>query len=618
MDATGSNSETSGKKRYKLLPPNDPTRKDWGILSDSLGLKSHVGPKVGSTPEQAAEEMKQLLLRCTQSNESYEALIMKCAGTAIGRRLQEGGQYAEVMMFLKSRLWNRRRDGQRTKSQKGREASSNDVLLAWDPASGGVGKYLQVNITNILARDWTQSRYEVADPARESLDRLQESGLEPDNSGRFVDRSSATFGQEDAPDYVENDEDIERAALRLSGAVDQRDEIPAGEELEVADAAPFEPDADLGVGPIPEGPGGPSRPSAVTPARQAFEVAAAASAHTTFDSPLLRTTENPDFALFSAALMKDGIEPELDLKGRVAQLRTLGGEVIDLHLQDSPDLQEVNEALATWDPSRYTFARFFPEVIDEIGVSLDTAGPDKVVARDCDLDLAIDAVETTPAIDEAQVPEKPRGMSQREWRELAESTRDWFSAEAQTEEELTSSTRPDYLALCLRTGRAPEGEIPPAQLAQDLKKMAATWLGPALAKSREVGSSTASVFAAHSETIMEMRRRLETWDPMRGFLGEEMRQHLHEIRIERMEREQLEAQAEIRAHLDARGQVSNLAPKLPRRAKLPEPSEQFELFGDASPPPAPVQTISAHSQSRPRLPARPDTLSPEHLPHVTP
>src|SRR4051812_6024703 len=140
-----SDSPSDRPRKTGILPPNDPERKDWGILSDSLGLKEHARPNPGATVDEAAAQMKDLLLKVAADNKAYEALIMKCAGTRIGAlvRSENGGNgtYDNVMAFLKSRLWNRRADGVETQSRVGKQFSSNQVLQAWEPKEGGIATY---------------------------------------------------------------------------------------------------------------------------------------------------------------------------------------------------------------------------------------------------------------------------------------------------------------------------------------------------------------------------------------------------------------------------------------------------------------------------------------------
>ena len=549
----------SGKKAPKILPPNDPSRKDWGILSDSLGLPEHARPSEGSTPEQAAVEMKMLLLRCVQSDKAYEAIIMKCGGAGIGARLKEDpgarATFPEMMSFLKSRLWNRRGDGTRTISQKGREFSTNDVIQDWNPINGGIAKYLQINIGNILSRDWKTSQMELNDPKRDSLDRLAESGREPDTTGRIFSSSAVKGDELDSVDYVENDRAFDKDSERFSVNRVGRGEAPDLEEGDIRGGGSIdEIDVDEDI----------------TPQRREFDIALLPSKTISNDSPSLKTTEHPDYRLLAAALIKDVPEPELDAKGRVDQLRSMARDVISLHYQENAEIDDMLDAVSTWDPSKVSFARYFPEACADIAVSLNDAGQKEIKNHDTQLDFAMDLVSVSTELNrQAQVlPEaRPAGVKPQEWEDIVATSLVWFHAHANSEEEMRSPSRPDYLALCALTGNKPRADIAPDALSKDLKEMHRNWIDQAFASAKQIGSKNTHVFAENYEAVMEMSKRMQSWNPLvDGFAGETMVQYLNEIRLDQEERARI---ARERAAAELLAEQTRLALAKPRLQTRP-------------------------------------------------
>ena len=87
------------KKAFRLLPANDASRQDWGIISDSLKLPAHAQPTPGSTPKEAAGQMKALLEKVVGRDEDFDALIMKCSGDRIAGALQGSPAFSRDMLL---------------------------------------------------------------------------------------------------------------------------------------------------------------------------------------------------------------------------------------------------------------------------------------------------------------------------------------------------------------------------------------------------------------------------------------------------------------------------------------------------------------------------------------
>lgn len=548
-----------------ILPPNSPERPDWGILSDCLRLKAHQTPSADATPEQAAVEMRALMLRCVGTQDSYDALIMKCAGRQVGEAcMQATGKRADAIMpFLRSRLWNRRKDGQKTISRLGREFTSNDVLLAWNPISGGIAKYVQVNVSHILMRDLPQYFGEVERGNHISLDQLKETNVELDHTGRIVHQSMGVGGDEQ-PDYVEQDSQYDQDSAEFNaGRKLARDYDLSDIEEEDGRISPDDMEEEV-VG--------------KNPAAAQFEANVLASRGTRERSYLLRSANNPDYALFQSALMGSEIEPELDADDRQTQLRELAGDVISLHLQDSPDLPEALEAVGDWHPAEVAFANFFPEVVEEISNSLNQVHAQRNEVQ-LDMGYTADAVQSSGELERLWTPKKPQWMGNGEWKNITRQTKDWHTARMEEPAELLNPRRPDYLALCLLCDEEPATITDPEQLGQKIKTMAGAWLKTSIRESKTVGYSTASLSWKNSGAIAEMSRRMEAWDPMAdGFLGEVMTQHFSEIRHEELSRELLENDMAIQHALKM--EENAVAQQKPRRVpikKIQEP-EQGSLF----------------------------------------
>lgn len=583
------------KKVPKILPPNDPTRKDWGILSDSLGLDAHAKPSPGASPEQAAIEMKVLLLRCVQSDKAYEAVIMKCGGGAIAGRLKENvgarGDFAGMMSFLKSRLWNRRQDGAMTVSQKGREFSTNDIIQDWNPINGGIGKYLQINIGNILARDWKTSQMELADPKKDSLNRLLESGREPDTTGRIFNASAGGSDESDSVDYVERDsafdKDSDRFSANLRGQRGEENPLEEGE-------------------PTAEGIEALDVEEEITPQRREFEVALLASKTISNGSPTLRTTEHPDYRVLAAALLEDVPEAELDAAGRVVQLRDMAKRAITIHYQENSDIADVLEAVETWDPANVSFARYFPEACVDISTSLDDAGKKEIKNADVQIEFAMDFIAVSKELNQQsqRLPSRPDKIDTHEWDEMVSTSHGWFSAHANSEEDLQSTSRPDYIALCALMQKKPDKSLSPGQLGEELKSLHGQWTSLAFKTAQEIGSRNSSVFSENFEAVSEMSKRMQSWNPLvDGYAGEQMVQHLNEIRLEQWERESNRREAAAAALLAQQTSIALARPRLVTKPiAIPPRPKQTSFFDELAveevrtTPPALTQAPGSHNE----------------------
>ena len=578
-----------------ILPPSDPARPDWGILSDSLGLKEHARPAEGATSAQASAQMRELLFRCVEAPETYEALIFKCAGSTIAGRTRDDSaakaNFPEMMAFVRTRLWNRRSDGTKTVSKLGREHSSNDIIAAWNPEAGGVKKYIQVNVANILNRDWKAVHMDLANPKKASVEQLAEQGKHLDSTGRiYVAGQTGQDDGADAPEFVEKDDDFERDAALMSVSRkrggddgDLSDSFEGGtvetplEELEDNELAGAEGE----------------QPAAKTEQRGEFDVALAASKGAGPKSSVLRSPEHPDYRVLAAALVDDVPEPELDLAGRENQLRGMARSAIDLHCSDLTDFDETRDAVAEWNPSEVSFARFFPEAVQQIGESLNVA--DRQLVRDDPLqlefaaDFFILAGEITRQ--SQQLRPRPTGMSAIEWEEITHNAKEWFVMQSKSQEDLENPARPDYMALCHLTDRKIERDIEPKAMAEKLKSMYAEWTVDRLYspdKMDAYAEGAQKTLSENWQSLRELNRRMETWDPLTdGYAGEVMATHLRDIRMEQeqLEQEALSEEASLRAALEARlarvpGPEAVRPASIPSESLAAEPSLFPELeFG---------------------------------------
>jgi hypothetical protein len=587
------------KKPTSILPPNDPARPDWGILSDSLGLKAHATPSEGSTPAQAAAQMRTLLFRCLQSDETYEALIFKCAGSTIAGRTKEDSaaraNFAEMIAFIKTRLWNRRADGAKTTSRLGREHSSNEIISAWNPEAGGVKKYIQVNVANILNRDWKAANMELSNGRKTSLEVLAAGGKHLDASGRIFEAGqSGADDSGDAPEFVERDESFERESASFSAARRSREQGEGEGEAEPEGLANAE---GLGREELPDT----DEPevAAVTEQRREFDVALIASRSAGHKSAVLRSPEHPDYRVLAAALVDDVPEPELDLAGREQQLREMALKSFDLHCADLTDFAETREAVAEWKPSEVSFARYFPDAAQQIGESLNVADRQKIRDDPLQLEFAADFFILSGEIkrQSQQLKPRPAGMSAIEWEEICHNAKEWFNRMSDSAEDLVSPERPDYIALCHLTNRKIERAITPEEMAEKLKIMYAEWTEDRFYSPQKLDSYDVNAAIALSENrqgLFDLNRRMEQWNPLTdGYAGEVMATHLRDIRLEQEQREQAarieEAthRADVEARL-ARGSGSEPAPVRPASIPAEEYSAENSLFPDLAFAPKPA------------------------------
>jgi len=580
----------SGSPKYQVLPPNDPNRPEWGILSDSLGLKEHERPAEGATPAQASAHMRALLFSCLKTTETYDAVILKCAGAAIAGRMKEDTaakfDFNEMMSFIRSRLWNRNAAGTKTQSTIGREHSSNDIISAWNPEAGGIGKYLSVNVSNILNRDWKTSLMELTDSRKVSLDYLEEKGRQLDTTGKIFEVSNGS-GDSDAVDYVENDGDLEKASQNFSGKKKSagaiEDEVGFG-VLTPEDIRELNDNSD-GLGDAWS-----EARMRATPARRVFAAALLGSRHAPLNAELLHSTNHPDYRLLAAALMSDVPEPELDEVGRIEQLRDLAGKVMALHCSDLQDYEESREALLEWNPTEVSFARYFPEVCQQVGESLDRAGPREVSNQSLQLVFVAEFLIIGNEISRQSRDLKPRpnGMSVEEWDEVTENAKTWLERECTSIEELQSPDRPDYIALSQLTGRPIDRKIKPEAMGAALKMMYKEWTDDRLYTARHQAdkhlNASRALFENHV-TIKEMNKRMETWDPLtEGFAGETMIRHLREVQLEMEQREEISRQAEAHDRAEQELKLAKAAgPLNPRPVPIPPlPARQNEMFPEES------------------------------------
>ena len=604
MKKDNSQLEAPKSKLSSILPPNNPKRPDWGILSDSLGLPSHEKPAEGSTPAQAAAQMRALLFSCLKTTETYDAIIMKCAGAVIAARTKEDtaakANFAELMAFIRSRLWNRRADGTKTISKLGREHSSNDIISAWNPEAGGIGKYISVNVANILNRDWKSATMEISDSRKVSLEVLADKGRHLSTTGRFYDAETAEGGQYEATEYVEADESLERTSQILSASqkrqISEDIDGEEGRENEANQGHEYLLDGDGVLGADPEE--GPP----ITESRREFDVALIASRNATPRSDTLRSPQHPDYRIFAAALIDDMPEPELDEAGRINQLRNLAGKVMAMHCADLDDYEESREAIQDWNPSEVPFARFFPEVCVQVADSLNQADGQQVRDQSLGLQFAAEFIIIGNEItrQSQKLNPRPNGMSAEDWDDITRNAKNWLGRECTASEELMSADRPDYIALSHLTGRRIDRAIKPEAMGELLKVMYKEWTANQISSAAKNAYQDATALRAYSEnaeSIREMNKRMEAWQPLKdGFAGETMNRHLHQVRLE------MEAREEV-ARASFATEQANVSTKLStgaghvafRPATIPI---ENDMFADVAFAPKPAET-EPYSASRP-------------------
>ena len=554
--------------------------------------------------------MRELLFRCVETPKTYEALIFKCAGSTIAGRTKDDSaaraNFPEMMAFVRTRLWNRRSDGTKTVSKLGREHSSNDIIAAWNPEAGGVKKYIQVNVANILNRDWKAVQMDLANPKKTSVEQLAAQGKHLDSTGRiFAAGQSGQDDGADAPEFVEKDDAFERESASMSVSRQrggEADDLSNNLEDAAGEVPLDEPEGDELAGNEAE------QTAPKTEQLREFEVALEASIGAGPKSSVLRSPEHPDYRVLAAALVDDVPEPDLDLAGRETQLRAMARSAIDLHCADLTDFAETRDAVEEWNPSEVSFARFFPEAVHQISESLNVADRQQVQDEPLQLEFAAEFFILAGEINRQsqQLRPRPAGMSAIEWEEITHNAKEWFVMESQSQEDLKNPSRPDYMALCHLTDRKMERDIEPEVMAEKLKSMYAEWTADRLYSPDKIdtfGDGSSRTVSENWSTLRELNRRMETWDPLAdGYAGEVMATHLRDIRMEQeqLEQEAMSEEASRRAELEARlARVS--APVAVRPASIPSESFSAEtsLFPDLEFEPKP-----AHApQARPELPS---------------
>jgi len=559
-----------------ILPPNDPARPEWGLFSDILGVP--CAPDPGSTPREAAKKMHSLVNdRILNLKPATDALIMKCVGKQIAGVLKSKPQsYEVVMQTLIQRLHNKRRDGKVTPSKVGKAHSSNMVFLAWEPENGGLVTYLSVNAAKILSRELEQDS--ATKPGRVSLDAMRDGyNKEPDTQGNFVQRNGNASSSDDEPgDLVEHDDAVvgevaPETRVQKAGRPEQTDDASEAPKLtdeaeeavgkEELPAADFESMVEAME----------TNERVATETRRKFNVNALASAHVEENDPILRGPDHPDYRLLSTA---QGLvlspEPEEMVGERNEQLREMARSAVEITLIEADERLELLDAISHWDPSQTSFARRFWRATDRMSMSLDQIREPHVVDTGTNLqfEFALDYVSAAEELAKQarHLPPQPKGMTDTEWSETLIACRTWFVASARDSEDLVSTSRPDYLALCALNGEKPRRKAAPEEMSEHLKLLYGKWMGNMLTHASEIyGESDGQI-----EPMKEMHRRMAEWKPLEdGYAGEVVAEKLHTIWEEMKQAAEVEAAAKV-----AQGGNRELSP---RPVPIPKTGEQLVL-----------------------------------------
>ena len=552
------------KKAFRLLPANDASRQDWGIISDSLKLPAHAQPTPGSTPKEAAGQMKALLEKVVGRDEDFDALIMKCSGDRIAGALQGAPAFSRDMLlpYLRNRLWNRNSKGNKTVSKKGLEHSTNDIIQAWDPEKGGIHAYIQSNVGRILRRDWLKE-CQTQLPGHVSQQVLEAKNIVVASDFTVQNRSMPPSGgsSDEEPDVMESERDI--AGDRLSSDLKPNDANDPGEgEDEVEDEFEGNPTIDA------KGKRGDTENEMtrepITEERQFFDVAVEVSGYVSNDSPTLSTPEHPDYRTLSAALAEKVPEPASDLEARNEQLRGMVKRAVERHYDGQEDKDEVLDAVPEWNPAETTFARFFPEVCERIGDLLNRHTPKNVIPTGFQAEFALDYASMVDELDRVSRGQTahPPNMTPLEWDEVRSDAEAWFTTPCHNPDELGNAMRPDYLGLCALTRTPVNADLSGEELASELKDLYNQWAESTFRTRKQFGKST-NKFTENYDVLTEMNDRMQSWNPLTdGFAGEVMVIVLKEISEERKAQESKRVDDLAQGDIDAQARRAAAMPKI--------------------------------------------------------
>lgn len=487
--------------KFQLQPANDPTRKDWGILS---GLCQRPLP-VPADEKEAIAALKEASMEAYKKDP--RALVLACCnrekGCLPGYFQSYGnspGKVGEIIDFCVSRLYNVNQDGSEGAAKDPSRGPSSRALEYWQPERAGIAAYVNQRVAWVMQRQWF---VEQSQSKHVSIERLAAAGRDFDQNGQMV-RQMPSIGEVDEANI-----DISSLPSRLErvGATDEETSEVVSEadiEAEMANAEyDDEPD---------------EKEVEAIGRHQALQFLA--TAHRVTPPDLRSSPHRSDFSLFALALGRP-IEPATSAEERYEQLKELAAETVNLRCFESTEFESIKEASASWDPTASSYADFMPDVID-ITASQINAGRTLVEIRDkAELAFAsraqsgfafLDQPETSPSPSPSttHLVEAPLTIADR-FRLAGRSVKDaeLWNARCHDLEDLNDTSRPDYRLFCELRGTKPNHNLSPNELHEAMKAMVLDL------------ANKLSLEPHHSRQCRLLAESLQAYDPAKdGFVTE--------------------------------------------------------------------------------------------------
>jgi len=460
-------------KASKILAPNDPNRPDWKVFSDVLGLETALTPP--SELDEATAGLKSLLWQAMERNP--EGLIMrathpkKFAGKTqrIDEFRKEVGMM-DGMHYIASRLINAKEDASKSKVLNADRGSSYDALDYWDPKRSGVLSYIGGRVGFILQSYYTEKAKE---PNLQSIEVLASNGVDLDKDGRTV-RQMRSDGEDESPTYREGSGGSSRLVEQLAAAKEHGKELRRKINSSWQNMNPsggFTDEYRELVASMKE----------VVMVDIENQYRRSPSWRDPLKSAEADTFNRPEFSFFSMigqAAVDTKRSPIETVRERALQAFDLGSHKMDLEEVDDVRADIEHE----WDPSKETFFRRYPEVVNAALQAVIEREAMEVI-RDYLPEIAPKGKTSRPmeiqlGLFESEINEVTERGDARDRVEPTASYRESevWSARATDEDLHVNELRQDYHFFMSELGLAPDHSLVGQRLYDGVKEAARDWL----------------------------------------------------------------------------------------------------------------------------------------------